>query len=153
MQACLRVVLLAVAALGLMACDSGPKSSRGFALPDGDVAAGKEAFVELKCRTCHAVKGVELPAPDFTPHLQVPLGGEVYRVRTYGQLVTAVIHPSHRIAKTREADGASLAREGGESRMANYNSTMTVQQLIDLVAFLQSRYVLLEPEYTAYPYS
>ena len=28
----------------------------------------------------------------------------------------------------------------GESRMANLNSVMTVEQLIDLVAFLQDRY-------------
>ena len=34
--------------------------------------------------------------------------------------------------------------------MSNFNDTMTVRQLIDLVAFLQSRYELVAPEPATY---
>ena len=39
------------------------------------------------------------PEPAVEREGDIHLGGKVYRVRTYGELVTAVIHPSHDIAK------------------------------------------------------
>ncbi len=36
--------------------------------------------------------------------------------------------------------------------MVVYNETMTVQQLIDLVAFLQQQYKVKLPQYTYYSY-
>lgn len=130
-------------------CDSGPKSGKGLALPDGDIEAGKAAFVDMQCNTCHQVHGVELPPAATTGPVSVELGGKVYKVKNYGELVTSVINPSHSIARHGDQE---LVQADGSSMMANYNSTMTVQQVIDLVAFLQSRYVLLEPEYYPYPY-
>ena len=60
------------------------------------------------------------------------------RVRSYGELVTAVINPSHEIAASYQELGAAA---DAESPMADHNSTLSVQELIDLVAFLQSTYV------------
>ena len=37
-----------VFALALVGCDTGPKSSQGFRLPDGDPEKGKTAFIALK---------------------------------------------------------------------------------------------------------
>jgi hypothetical protein len=42
--------------------------------------------------------------------------------------------------------------QDGKSLMLVYNDRMTVQQLIDLVAFLQSKYEVVIPEYTYYGY-
>jgi hypothetical protein len=139
------VILLAVAG-----CDAGPRSARGFRLPDGDVEKGKGTFVTLQCNTCHKVAGVELPAPDTKADVEVTLGGEVRRVRTYGELVTSVINPSHTLARGYPKEKIS---KDGESRMTNFNDVMTVSQLVDLVAFLQSAYQIKVDDSMYYPYA
>jgi len=124
----------------LAGCNQSPKSSRGFRLPDGDVKKGKQAFLALKCNQCHKVEGVELPAPGS---FNLTLGGETQRVRTYGELVTSIINPSHVISDQYQKELA----DAKESPMPRFNHEMTVEQMIDLVAFLQSRYKLVEPPY------
>ena len=42
-------------------CGGGPKSAKGFTLPDGDAERGKDAFLSFHCYDCHSVSGVELP--------------------------------------------------------------------------------------------
>jgi len=132
-------------------CDSGPKSGRGLRLPDGDIEKGKLAFVALKCNSCHGVHGVELPAAEKAEGAIVTLGGKVRKVRSYGELVTSIVNPSHELAKGYPEE--KIAKEG-KSLMVNFNDAMTVTQLLDLVAFLHSRYEKLEPDYTShhYPY-
>lgn len=139
----IRLSLTVVAAACLAAgCDGGPASAAGFRLPDGDPAAGREAFVELNCHSCHTVVGTDLPAPPNPGPVSVTLGGEVTRLETYGDLVTSIINPSYKIARGYPAE---LVTRDGESVMLDYNDTLTVQQLIDLVAFLQPHYTLAMP--------
>jgi len=132
--------------VGVCGCDTGPKSARGFSLPDGDVEQGEQTFVALKCHACHTISGVKLPEQEREE--SISLGGKVARIKTYGELVSSIINPSHRLAKGYPPD---VVASDGESKMRNYNNTMTVTQLIDLVAFLQSRYELREYEHTEYP--
>jgi sulfur-oxidizing protein SoxX len=129
----------------LTAACSNPKSSAGFRLPDGDAERGKAAFLELKCHTCHTVDGTEIPvlSKDYAYVRVVVLGGEVQKVKTYGELVTSIINPSHSLAPGYPKE---LITKDNQSAMANFNDAMTVHQLIDLVAFLQSRYKLAPPE-------
>ncbi len=132
----------------LTGCDMGPKSGRGFVFPEGDLARGQKAFVDLKCYECHRVDGVAgLPAPTVAPGKVVLLGGEVPTLRTYGALVTAVIHPSQ--ARTAGAPGLS----GKDAVMPQFNETMTVAQMLDIVTFLHPRYRKLMPlrEYHVLP--
>lgn len=133
----------------LTAACNGPKSGAGLRLPDGDVQRGKAAFLELKCNTCHTVAGTEIPSPskDYAYVRVVVLGGEVRQVKTYGALVTSIINPSHSLAPGYPKE---LITKDNQSAMANFNDTMTVRQLIDLVAFLQSRYELVLPEPATY---
>ena len=141
--------LVAFAALACMVgCEGGPKSSKGFTLPDGDAERGQVQFVAFRCYDCHSVSGVELPEREETEQAIVALGGEVTRIKTYGELVTSIINPSHRLAKGFEPEEVA---EDGESKMTNYNDVLTVSELIDLVAFLQSQYKLREIEPTHYP--
>jgi hypothetical protein len=142
------LVFSAAVTSGLMGCEQGPKSGTGFTLPEGDIARGQTTFVSLQCHACHSVSGVDLPKidPELEPHVR--LGGEVARISTYGELVTSIVNPSHKLASGYKSD--VVAREG-ESWMANYNEVMTVQQLVDLVAFLQSHYALKPHEPTDYP--
>ena len=129
-------------------CGGGPKSSKGFSLPDGDKGRGKEAFVRFFCYDCHSVAGFELPEPTEPDQVVVKLGGEVPRIKTYGELVTSIINPSHRLAT---GYSKSLVSDEGESKMKNYNDVMSVSELIDLVAFLQSHYELEPYEPSKYP--
>lgn len=129
--------------IGLCACSStSAKSSAGFRLPDGNIEKGLAAFVELKCHACHTVVGAKLPAAEKAAATVVVLGGETRRVRTYGELVTSIINPSHRLAQGYPKD---LIQVNGRSLMKDHNDVMTVQQMIDLVAFLQSHYQLVMP--------
>ncbi len=136
----------------------GPTSGRGFTLPEGDVDRGKTAFLNLKCYSCHRVSGEELPAPDETTRKAVLLGGTTPRIQTYGELVTSIINPSHKLAQGFVSEPATdqQAAEGEpqpKSPMVNNNDVMTVSQLIDLVKFLQSHYELEPYDPTLYqPY-
>lgn len=126
-----------VACLLLVAgCGTGPKGSMGFTLPDGDPKTGKLLFTAFQCSSCHTIKGVDQPE---APELKVALGGETSRIQTYGELVTSIVNPSHKLAKKYAEELVSV---DGVSRMRNYNDVMTVSQLIDLVAFVQSSYKL-----------
>ncbi len=147
-----RSIALSLVALALTTTGCiGEKSGWGFSLPDGDVAAGERAFVSLGCPSCHLVDGVDGLRPEgVDPELSIILGGETVRIATYGELVTSVINPSHRLSKTYREDVVAV---DGVSKMRNYNSVMTVEELIDIVAFLQSHYTLPEyPETEYYPY-
>jgi hypothetical protein len=114
-------------------------SERGFELPDGDAARGREAFVTLRCTACHEVEGLEdeLPRPVATPDTGVKLGGLAMREPSDGELLTSIVNPSHQLYPAGEEE-RMVSGEG--SRMANLNEAMTVQHLIDLVAFLHERY-------------
>lgn len=123
------------------------QQSRGFALPAGDIERGKIIYQELACDDCHSISGISWKGYDES--LKIGLGGEVTWLKTYGELVTSVINPSHRIAKSYEQANSDI---DGISEMRNYNYVMTVQELIDIVTFLQSEYKVVPPntEYTPY---
>lgn len=126
----------------------GSKSGRGFQLPDGDINKGREAFVQLGCNQCHTVAGVDLGATSAPGPVQFSLGGEVYRVKTYGQLVTAIINPSHIVSPQYKAQMQS----SGQPPMPDLTKTMTVRQMIDVVAFLHAHYTKVYPNYSDYSY-
>lgn len=135
----------------LAACDRSPESSYGFVLPEGDAAAGEETFVRLHCNDCHAVKGRGDLREGIDPIMTVTIGGKRTRIDTYGELVTSVINPSHKISH-RYMD--EIAAKDGMSTMRNYNDVMTVFELINLVAFLQAQYELqpyVGPSYQSQP--
>ncbi len=125
-------------------CQRDATSPVGFRLPDGDAAMGRETFLYLQCHQCHTVVGEDFPAIPLADPPYVELGGEVSKVRTYGELVTAIINPSHELAKGYAAEQVS---ENGESNMYNYNAYMTVQELTDLVFFLQPKFKVVVPQY------
>lgn len=131
-----RFALAAVLFTGA-ACNSGRHSTAAFHLPpDGDVERGKAAFVAMGCQSCHEVSGVDLPKPTVQPVVPVVLGGMVGARLTDAYLTTSIINPSYDLAPGDKAQMTS----GGQSRMPHYADKMTVRQLADIVAFLQSRY-------------
>jgi hypothetical protein len=118
---------------------AGQDRAAEFVWPEGDADAGKQDFLDLKCHACHEVDGLDdVPRPVADPQVDVKLGGLAVREPTDGELVTSMVNPSHRLIPG--GDEARITTESGESRMANLREVMTVQQLIDLVAFLHDRY-------------
>lgn len=142
---------LASALVSLAGCAGDARSGHGLRLPDGDPEAGRRAFVELRCHVCHTAPGVDAKF-EGTAAASVPLGGPVTRVQSYGELVTAIINPSHRIVlKVPQAPAGP--GEASPMELARLNEHLTVQQLVDLVAFLQSTYQVVAPTYNPYVYT
>ena len=138
-----KLTFLGVLLIVLCGCERDMMSERGFALPAGDPAAGEQAFLYMQCNQCHTIAGMELPAvPGYEPFVE--LGGRMTSVKTYGQLVTAIINPSHKLADGYAED---MVSDNGESLMYVYNRYMTVQELVDLVMFLQPYYDVVVPQY------
>jgi L-cysteine S-thiosulfotransferase len=146
MKLLLKAAVLGVAVAGLSACGPNPESSAGFTLPKGNAEQGKANYIAFGCHACHS--HADVPQLEPAGDIAVKLGGESARVRTYGELVTSVINPSHRVARR---SSEAMADESGQSKMATYNDVMTVTQMVDLVAFLQDSYTLSPYQNTTYP--
>ena len=100
-----------------------------FTLPERNPAKGREVFVKFECYSCHQVLGENFPAP----------GGEAVgpELSQMGPMhppeyfVESIMNPSAVIEdRYRAADG--------RSKMPSFNDIMTVEELIDLAAFLKS---------------
>ncbi len=126
-------MLLAVS----IGCGTAPPPTSELVLPQGDPVLGKEAFLGMRCYDCHRIPGIDLPLAEEPNQAVVELGGEVTKVRSYADLVTSIINPSHRLAT---GYTEALVASGGKSNMTNYNQAMTVAELINLVAFLEEQY-------------
>jgi len=139
-----RSVAVAAAVVTVVTLQGCAQESDGFALPEGDITAGKQTFVSLGCNGCHSVADIEhtpIPAQierlgqEVSATVNVPLGGQTTRYRTQGELVASVINPTHKMSRRYDRSAATTT-----SPMVSANEVMTVQQLIDLVAFLQQEY-------------
>lgn len=95
----------------------------------------------LECNGCHSVQGVQMPPAEQRLEVVVSLGGSVPRDMTDGYLVSAILNPSYHLAAYPKAE----VSVSGKSKMPEYAERLTARQLIDLVAFLQSRYETVPP--------
>mgnify|MGYP001813314524 CR=1 FL=1 len=108
-------------------CETEDPDTVALTLPAGTVEAGKQAFEELRCTACHRVGGVDglteplaqVPVPD----LATVLAGQ-----SRGAIASSIVIPPHTAIEETELEPAL---------MTNYADTVTVQQLSDLVIFLQ----------------
>jgi mono/diheme cytochrome c family protein len=140
-------IVLALFAFGA-ACQTGRNSASGFRLPpDRDAHRGMVAFAMHGCTECHTVSGVALPQPEKPPVQPIVLGGKVHTPISDGYLFTSIAYPDYRLASY-PRDRITV---NGHSRMPHYTERMTVQELADIVEFLQANYRLTEmPPYPAY---
>jgi hypothetical protein len=133
-------LFIAVLALAPAACGLPEVAGQGetviVTLPSADAHAGRQAFVDLKCTACHRVASEPtFPAPVSAnpgPVLDASLAG-----RDFSYLTTAIVSPSHRISQDTDPE-VRVHMEGTLSPMADYSRSMTVRQLADLHAYLQS---------------
>ena len=140
-----RIFFTLLLLVGAGGCATHPDYASQFRFPVnwGNIEAGRTAFVELQCHQCHTVNGVQLPAYEGDSPLQLELGGEIQYAKTYADLVTSIINPSHVVSEKYLASLPADKRRTAVSIMP-FRKKMTVEQLIDIVTFLNSRYVLME---------
>jgi len=133
--------------VALSACTVESPAVKGFVLPEGDVARGEQVFIKFGCPGCHTIPGVDLPEMDPEPEILLEIGGEVYRIKNYGELLTSVINPVHVISPKYLSKLDESDRSKASTPMPYYGDTMTVTEMINLVAFLHDKYSKLMPDF------
>ncbi len=142
--------VLALIVVSVSSCDKGVDSPKGFSLPEGNIEQGHLVLQKYQCLSCHTVFDVEpLPALKNNPNFAIRLGGKSTKIKNYADLLTSVINPSHKFAR---GYPLKAVQEAGVSKMEIYNDVMTVTELVDLVSFLQTKYVLVPYRRTHYHY-
>lgn len=136
-----------VVLLALTACSGDDKPVTGFVLPAGDVAQGEQVFVDFNCHACHTIPGIEFPEVEHQLPFVVEIGGEMYRVRGRGELLTAVVNPDQEITMKYRAMMEKAHREVFLTPMPYRGEEMTIAELIDLVTFLKAQYTKLQPKH------
>ena len=105
-----------------------------FRLPGGNPAEGRTVFVKMECFRCHTVKGEKFPAVDRGP---TDVGPELTGIGSEHHppeyLSESIIYPNRVILV-----GPGYAGPDGSSLMPSYTDLMTVHELIDLTAYLDS---------------
>jgi hypothetical protein len=102
-----------------------------FTWPKGDPAKGRTVFQKLECYSCHEVRGERFPAPSDAGRAGPELSamGPVHPPEFFAE---AIINPGAVIER-----GRGYAAADGSSKMPSYGDTLTLQETIDLVAFLR----------------
>lgn len=132
------IPILGVSCMLVAGCSDNANSPRGFSLPEGDIANGKQVLLKYQCTDCHQVEGIEVSdSHNYLLSEPVKLGGTSARIKTYGELVTSIINPSHKLSPRLPV---SLTSDNGQSKMPTINNQLTVSELIDLTAYLQTKY-------------
>lgn len=144
--------LILLPLLALASCqDPAARMAKGFRLPEGNIEHGQAAFLDLNCQQCHTVAGANLPKSEAPSAVTYELGGEVRKVKSYGELVTSIIQPQHVVAAEYLDKLKKDERPGTASPMPSFNDRMTVTQMTDIVTFLHSYYKKAPPPGANYP--
>jgi mono/diheme cytochrome c family protein len=117
-----------------------PKAWR-FTLPPGRVDAGRKVFGEFECFKCHAVQGEEFPAPKVDEGRDGPALAGMGGMHPAEYFAEVIMNPNASVAwriKHHKTEKQSYIGADGRSKMPSYNGSMTIQQLIDVVAYLKS---------------
>ena len=109
----------------------------GFPAPRGDAAAGRAAFLTLRCATCHQVTG-ETGLPTPTAVTRAPDLGPALVDASRSNLAGSIVVPGHRVSQALPPVERRQICASGGSPMGDYTDTMTIRQLVDLIAYLQS---------------
>ncbi len=104
-----------------------------FLMPLGHPGEGRKVFITMECFSCHEIKGEQFPRKGKKP-------GDV------GPELTGMgpNHPAEyfaeKIMKPNRViiEGPGYTGSDGLSKMPDYAESMTLRQLIDLVAYLRS---------------
>lgn len=109
--------------------------------PLGDATKGKSLFESKLCSRCHTVEGAKFPEYDLPAIDFIHLAGENNRGWNRDIYATQIMDPQHLISPDHQKAmlriGDRLAAEN--SPMLDYNQSLTMGDLVDLVTFLEVR--------------
>jgi len=117
-----------------------PKGWR-FALPPGSPQAGRKVFAEFECFKCHAVQGEKFLAPKAEEGRVGPALAGMGAMHPAEYIAEVIMNPNASVAwriKHHKTEKQTYLGADGKSKMPSYNGAMTIQQLIDVVAYLKS---------------
>ncbi len=100
-----------------------------FRLPPGDEIQGREIFAKLECFACHTVRGTGFPPPSKAGPDLTAIGDH----HPSGYLAESIMNPNAVIV-----EGPGYTGPDGLSIMPDYGASLTVSELVDLVAYLAS---------------
>lgn len=105
-----------------------------FSWPAGNAAAGREVFVKLECFSCHEVRGEQFPKPDHgeDPGEAGPELSSMAPLHPAEYFAEAILNPNAVVE-----EGKGYRAPDGKSKMPSYNDLVSLQELIDLVAYLK----------------
>ncbi|MEO6164287.1 MAG: copper-binding protein [Candidatus Binatia bacterium] len=102
-----------------------------FTMPKGDPVKGRAVYDKFSCYSCHEVRGEKFPAPEKGQAAVGPELSQMGPMHPLEYFTESTINPS--------AVGAKKYRgPDGKSKMPDFNSDMTVQELIDVSSYLAS---------------
>ena len=107
-----------------------------FNLPPGDPANGKQLFVELECYKCHEVKGEPFPMVVETEKGIGPELSQMAGMHPAEFFAESIINPDA-VIDPEDKEKGFLGLDG-KSRMPSYSDVLTVKQVTDLAAYLNS---------------
>ncbi len=115
-----------------------PASAPSSFIPQGNIARGETVFLEQRCYRCHTLEGRELPDFDLPAKLKIHLGGSTHLLWNRDEFGRAILNPKHIVAPQYQAVMIQAGDKAGaqESPMPNFNTLLSVADLIDLATFL-----------------
>jgi L-cysteine S-thiosulfotransferase len=128
---------------GPMTQQSGVATPKGwrFTLPAGDHYSGRQVFIDFECFKCHEVVGEDFPAPKAEQGDVGSVLSGMGAMHPVNYFTEVIIDPNASVSwrvTRHKAETKGYLGPDGTSKMPSYNETMTIQQLIDLVAYLKS---------------
>ncbi|MCZ7625157.1 MAG: cytochrome c [Candidatus Methylomirabilis sp.] len=112
-----------------------------FTMPTGDHHTGRQVFIDFECFKCHDVAGEDFPAPAAEQGDVGPALSGMGAMHPAEYFLETMIDPNASVAwriKHHKDEDKGYLGPDGKSKMPSYNDTMTVQQLIDLVAYMKT---------------
>ena len=112
-----------------------------FALPPGNANVGRKAYADYECFKCHEIQGETFPAPKADQGGVGPALSGMGPMHPAEYFAEAIIDPNASAAwriKHHKEENKGYLGPDGKTKMPSYNGAMTIQQLVDLVAYLKS---------------
>lgn len=127
--------------LAILMSAIGSAEGEDSVFPPGDAGRGESLFTDRLCFRCHTVHHTKLPEFDIPAKLKLHLGGGDYQSWNRDAYAKAIMNPEHFIAPQYQALMKQAGDPSGanETPMPNLNRVLSVADLIDLAAFLESK--------------